>query len=254
VVYILSRLHELEFNFRLQITVLIATAALVTPMFSDSRIYEYFGIFDFSHKIALFIFIGTACALASVIRCWGAAYLSSYVVMAKDANQDKLIVAGPFMYLRNPLYFGDILGAGAVSLALPWQGFFIMIFFLTLHSYFLALYEEKKLAVKFGEAYEEFKTNVKRLWPRVSAYKHSQYEEFVKKYKSDWTDAILSNIYFTGIGAAFIAAAFAAETPRAMDRLAYIYSASILGLWGLFYMLYYHPRHFKKKGQDLNSI
>ncbi len=240
----LNRLHEIEFNLRLQITTFIAAAALVTPMFTNIRVYEYFGLTAPGGIKILYMAIGAACFAAFAIRAWGAAYLSSYVVMARDANQDKLIVAGPFRFVRNPLYFGDILGAFAIACALPAEGFFIMTAPLALHSYLLARYEEKKMLLKYGDGYKEFLAGVNRLIPSLKPYRHSGYEDFIKKYRPDWPDAVMSNIYFAGIGAAFIAAAFAGDSRASMERCVYIYSAAALAAWSVFYMIYYHPKHF----------
>ncbi len=244
----LNKLHELEFNFRLQITALIAAAALVTPMFTNIRIYQYFGVTELSTVKYLYSAIGFLCFAAFIIRAWGAAYLSSFVVMAKNANQDKLIVAGPFKFVRNPLYFGDILGAAAIGLALPLEGFLIMITPLTLHSFMLALYEEKNMIAKYGNDYREFLSNTNRLIPSLKPYKHSKYDEFVNSYAPDWPDAIMSNIYFAGIGGAFIAAAFAGYSTQSLERLAYIYSIIVLSAWAVFYMIYYHPKYFMNSG------
>ncbi len=239
-----ERLHEIEFNFRLQITSAISAAALVTPMFTNIRTFEYLGVAGPAGMKILYVIIGSICLAAFLLRAWGAAYLSSYVVMAKDANQDKLIVAGPFMYMRNPLYTGDILGASAIGLALPPAGFFIMAVLLTLHSYLLARYEEKKMAVKFGEGYSEFLSKVNRFVPALKPYRHSGYDDFISRYSPDWPDAVMSNLYFAGLGGAFIAAAFAGYSPETIERCVYIYSFGALAVWSAFYMMYYHPKHF----------
>ncbi|HOT75016.1 MAG TPA: methyltransferase [Candidatus Wallbacteria bacterium] len=240
----LNKLHELEFNLRLQITTFIAAAALVTPMFTNIRIYEYLGLTEVEGIKFLYAAIGAVCFAAFAVRAWGAAYLSSYVVMAREANQDKLIVAGPFMFVRNPLYFGDILGAAAIACALPAEGFIIMVPPLAIHSYLLARYEEKQMLLKYGENYAEFLAGVNRLMPSLKPYKHSGYEDFIKKYRPDWPDAVMSNIYFAGIGAAFIAAAFTGDSRASMERCVYIYSFAALTAWSVFYMIYYHPKHF----------
>ncbi len=242
----LKKLHELQFNFRLQITAVIAAAALVTPMFTETRIYDYFGLIRHEDIKTLYIIIGLLCFAAFLIRTWGAAYLSSFVVMAKDANQDKLILAGPFMRVRNPLYLGDITGAGAIGLALPAEGFIIMTVFLIIHSYMLARYEEKNLLKKYNGDYIEFVSNVNMLIPSLKAYKHSKYNDFIKNFKPEWLDAIMSNIYFAAIGVAFIASAINGNSPRAIERLAYIYSITALCLWSIFYLIYYHPKHFRR--------
>ena len=47
--------------------------------------------------------------LAAAIRTWGTAYLNPEVMVAGRVQTSRLVADGPYRYVRNPLYFGNIL-------------------------------------------------------------------------------------------------------------------------------------------------
>ena len=80
----------------------------------------------------------------------------------------QLVVAGPYRYVRNPMYIGAglaLLGAaifyrsGALAL---YTGLFLIITHL-----FVLLYEEPALTQTFGAAYQQYRTTVRRWLPRI---------------------------------------------------------------------------------------
>jgi hypothetical protein len=85
----------------------------------------------------------------------------------------EVVVAGPFAYVRNPLYVGNILtyiGIGIMSNALfPWLVIAAAMWFA--FQYFqIVLAEEEFLMNEFGAGYVEYKKNVPRFIPRLSPY------------------------------------------------------------------------------------
>lgn len=79
----------------------------------------------------------------------------------------QLVIAGPYRYVRNPMYIGAglaLLGAaifyrsGALAL---YTGLFLVITHL-----FVLLYEEPALTQTFGDAYQQYRTTVRRWLPR----------------------------------------------------------------------------------------
>lgn len=78
---------------------------------------------------------------------------------------DELVVAGIFAYTRNPMYLGHLIFMVGVSLT--FQSWFGAILTLALMVWFhrRVLRDEARLVEKFGEAYEEYKANVKRWVP-----------------------------------------------------------------------------------------
>lgn len=107
------------------------------------------------------------------IRFWGVANAGC---LTRTTNQPKakiLVTSGPFGYVRNPLYIGNIIvytGFGILSYALfPYLA--VIAFFWFIFQYWLIIsIEEKFLESKFGLEYEQYKENVNRLWPRFTPY------------------------------------------------------------------------------------
>jgi len=85
----------------------------------------------------------------------------------------RLVVVGPYRYVRNPMYLGFAVG---------WIGLWVVFghanprliaavaaVALGVHL-FVVLYEEPTLRKKFGADYEDYCGNVRRWWPRPRAW------------------------------------------------------------------------------------
>jgi protein-S-isoprenylcysteine O-methyltransferase Ste14 len=81
----------------------------------------------------------------------------------------KLVVRGPYRFVRNPMYIGA--GMTLAGAALYYQSLSILIytglFFLITHL-FVVLYEEPTLRRTFGDEYEAYLRRVRRWWPTRS--------------------------------------------------------------------------------------
>jgi protein-S-isoprenylcysteine O-methyltransferase Ste14 len=78
----------------------------------------------------------------------------------------KLVVCGPYRFVRNPMYIGAtlaLLGAALVYESLALLGFAIVFFAIT--HLFVVLYEEPTLARMFGAEYDAYRGNVRRWLP-----------------------------------------------------------------------------------------
>lgn len=83
----------------------------------------------------------------------------------------KLVLRGPYRYVRNPMMIGVMLILLAEALLFQsWgiAGWFAV--FLLLNLIYLPRVEEKGLEHRFGEAYREYKANVPRWIPRLSPW------------------------------------------------------------------------------------
>ena len=114
-------------------------------------------------------------AFGELIRFWGVAYAGSLTRVTSSVGAPEVIVAGPFAYVRNPLYVGNMLmyiGVGIMSNALfPWLVSAAAVYFA--FQYFqIVLAEEEFLVNEFGAGYVEYKKNVPRFLPRVIPYAH----------------------------------------------------------------------------------
>ena len=111
-----------------------------------------------------------------MIRFWGVCYIGSESRTTGKVGGTKLLISGPFAYVRNPLYVGNILiymGIGVMSNALfPYLIIFGFIFFVFQY-YFIIIEEEKYLKDEFKEDYIEYYKNVRRFIPKLRPYKKS---------------------------------------------------------------------------------
>ena len=120
--------------------------------------------------------IGFAVALSGeLIRFWGVSWAGSETRTTGGVGGTFLIISGPFAYVRNPLYVGNILlysGLGIMSFALfPYLQIVAIIFFLIQYN-FIVNEEEKYLLEKFKEDYKEYCNNVPAFIPRIFPYKN----------------------------------------------------------------------------------
>lgn len=158
------------------------------------------GIASFSVATPVVIVCGALAALVgAVLRVWGAAYLGYSTVHHEDMQGGAVMAAGPFRYLRNPLYLGGWFMMLAICLLMTPSGAFFTMVLVTFFYLRLILGEEAFLATKLGEPYKEYLRAVPRLAPRLrSSLPASQ-------AKPDWLIAVLTEINPIGI---FVALAF----------------------------------------------
>jgi protein-S-isoprenylcysteine O-methyltransferase Ste14 len=82
----------------------------------------------------------------------------------------RLVVRGPYRWVRNPMYVGAgtaLLGAALYYDSLPLLAYGVG-FLLAMHL-FVVLYEEPVLRRAFGPEYEEYRRRVGRWWPRLGS-------------------------------------------------------------------------------------
>jgi protein-S-isoprenylcysteine O-methyltransferase Ste14 len=78
----------------------------------------------------------------------------------------RLVIRGPYRYVRNPMYLGATLALSGASLVYEaialaaYAGGFVLLMHL-----FVVLYEEPALAETFGVEYQEYCRRVGRWWP-----------------------------------------------------------------------------------------
>jgi len=107
--------------------------------------------------------IGTAIALWCVLVF---VFIGKGTPAAFDPPR-KLVVRGPYRFVRNPMYIGAGMTLAGVALFYESLSIFIYacLFFLITHL-FVVLYEEPTLRRTFGNEYEAYCDRVKRWIPR----------------------------------------------------------------------------------------
>jgi len=84
----------------------------------------------------------------------------------------KLVVRGPYRFMRNPMYVGAALAVGGAALffesiqLLAFAGLFLLVTHL-----FVLFYEEPTLKRTFGPEYESYCRRVDRWWPTGRAFR-----------------------------------------------------------------------------------
>ena len=95
--------------------------------------------------------------------------------LAPWAPTQKLIIEGPYKYVRNPMITGVLLVlAGEVVFLYSKELLYWAIFFFILNAIYFPLSEEKGLLKRFGKEYEEYKKHVPRWLPRLTPYYSSK--------------------------------------------------------------------------------
>jgi protein-S-isoprenylcysteine O-methyltransferase Ste14 len=170
-----------EFRFRFLIHGLIYMIGFLAPWnmvlhFDTIRTWQLFaavvsrmGWVGFSTGTILFLALGIVMALAAaLLRTWGSAYLGASVVFDGNLLGAQVVAAGPYRYMRNPLYLGTFLHTLALSLLMPPSGAVFCIVLIGLFQFRLIAAEEPFLLERFGESYREYCARVPRLLPALS--------------------------------------------------------------------------------------
>jgi hypothetical protein len=140
-----------------------------------------------------------AALLGAVLRVWGAAYLGYSTVHHGEMQGGAVMAAGPFRYVRNPLYLGAWFMMLAICLLMTPSGALFTMALITIFYLRLILGEEAFLTATLGEPYKEYLRAVPRLLPRLrSSLPASQ-------AKPHWLPAALTEINPIGV---FITLAF----------------------------------------------
>ncbi|MEX2178508.1 MAG: methyltransferase [Gemmatimonadaceae bacterium] len=80
----------------------------------------------------------------------------------------RLVVQGPYRFVRNPMYMGA--GLALASAALFYESMTLLVYagvFLIITHLFVVWYEEPALRRAFGQEYEVYCRHVSRWWPRL---------------------------------------------------------------------------------------
>ncbi len=116
---------------------------------------------------------GLVALLGELLRFWGVAYAGALTRVTGNVGAPDLVVAGPFAYLRNPLYVGNMLlyvGLGIMANALmPWLVLVTGIYFFVQYSLIVSL-EEEFLEKTFPSEFADYKKNVPRFFPGFTPY------------------------------------------------------------------------------------
>jgi len=119
--------------------------------------------------VKIVFWLGTLLAvLGAALRTWATGYLRPEVMVDERVHSARLVADGPYRFLRNPLYFGNMLMAFGYAVMASRVGAPVLV---ALHVIFLLRLigrEEAALAKTQGESYAGYCRAVPRLWPSLT--------------------------------------------------------------------------------------
>ena len=146
----------------------------------------------FASPTFMSLLLGFCIVLAGeFLRLWGVSIAGSETRTTGPVGGTFLITQGPFSYVRNPLYLGNMIlyfGAGVMSNALfPWLAVIALCYFVWQYSQIVSL-EEEHLALTFGEEYQRYCQSVPRFVPTFTKYSRGNNAQ----PERDWMSGIIS--------------------------------------------------------------
>jgi len=125
----------------------------------------------FARPEILYVYIGAMLLCAGeIIRIWSVSYAGGET-RTRNVGAKKLCSAGPYAFVRNPLYAGNMFMYVGIVFIAGAANLWLMIattltFFIIQYSLIVAL-EEEKLEELFGQEYQIYKKNVPAVLPRL---------------------------------------------------------------------------------------
>jgi protein-S-isoprenylcysteine O-methyltransferase Ste14 len=100
-----------------------------------------------------------------LLRWWGTSYLRGHIMADRRMHSDRLIVAGPFRFVRNPLYLGNILLMVGFGVYFPPPAVLIGLVTMAAVGATLAHVEARGLRAQHGAAYDAYAQRVHAFVP-----------------------------------------------------------------------------------------
>ncbi len=183
-----SKILRYEFEARIFVSLsIVALTCLISALYfrQSSPIYVMiFELFDLGkYSSLMFLFASVLMIMTTLLRMWSGSLLSSKTVMSFKVQSDSLIISGPYLLVRNPIYFADLVSLSAFSLFLPLPGIFITILFY-IHYMRLIKYEEIAFSTIHPASYENYLKEVPMLIPTptsVAGFLKSKPQVFLSK-------------------------------------------------------------------------
>jgi protein-S-isoprenylcysteine O-methyltransferase Ste14 len=147
----------------------------------------------------LFALAAFLLVVAAFIRTWASSYLQASVVYASEVKSASLVADGPYRYVRNPLYFANVLMIIAMGAMMSRLGFIVAVLAMLVFWYRLIFREEAELQASRGQQFAEYRQAVPRLWPlpwpRIASAGR----------QAKWSEGFKAESWYWGFAAALIA-------------------------------------------------
>ncbi|MEO8727097.1 MAG: methyltransferase [Acidobacteriaceae bacterium] len=196
------RASRFEFRWRLVIMLVIFAGCFAASAWQSNGHLGYLWILittwmskldrftNETNSLILKVAVSALVVVSAALRTWAAAYLDSSVVQAGAVQTELVVAAGPYAYMRNPLYLGTILLA--LSLAPmngPGEGLALVVL-VVLFAMRLIRREELELAAVQGREYLQYKSAVPALFPKLP-----NRAVIIGAARPQWRQAFLGEIF-----------------------------------------------------------
>jgi len=144
-------------------------------------------LFLFGRPTMLTLITGLLIILfGELIRIWGVSYAGGETRTTK-VGASVLVTQGPFAYMKNPLYFGNMLiyfGISVMSNSLfPFLQITGLVYFYVQY-YYIIKEEEGFLRNKFKDKYEDYYSSVNKFIPKTAPYDLSKQSKVKQNLKA----------------------------------------------------------------------
>jgi len=156
---------------------------------------------------ALFLCAAAVCGVGALIRTWASAYLHSRVVYAAKIQAAVLVAAGPYRFVRNPLYLGNVVMMIGMGSMMSRSGYVAAVVLMGAFCYRLIFREEAELQAAQPESYERYLHTVPRLWPSLLARAANSAKP------PDWRGGLKAELWFWAFAMAVLAFALTFSLP-----------------------------------------
>ena len=175
------------------------------------------------------------CIATALLRTWASSYLQSNVVHDTRLHSETLVADGPYRFVRNPLYLGNMLLALGMGVMASRLGFAVMVLGNLFVLYRLIRREETQLLASQGESFRRYLNAVPRLVPSLSP------KVPASGARPSWPQAILGETFMWAFAAA--ATVFAITTNI---KYWYIMMAASMPLYAISVLLLRRKSHARE--------
>jgi S-adenosylmethionine-diacylglycerol 3-amino-3-carboxypropyl transferase len=206
-----AKIQKIEFEVRIFVSfgIVILVCTFCFSVFAHSPtngvlIFKSAGLARETSLSIGFLAATFLAAVASFFRMWSGSILTSRRMMAFRVQDDTLLIKGPYLLVRNPIYLADLIAFFGFALCLPPFGVLLPAL-LYLHYTQLIKYEEVSLERQFGEQYRDYKAQIPQLIPnRKSLRRLSGAFKDLELNR----DGIRHNAVYLGLILGFVVASF----------------------------------------------
>lgn len=242
----IENVQKYEFEYRIFISLgIVISICLLSFIFFPNNdsvaiiLGEILGIDKILSSRIYFLLISSIMIVVSILRMWGGSILSSALVMSFKVQSGNLLLEGPYLLVRNPIYLADFIAITACAFCFPPIGLLMPVLFYFHYSQ-LILFEEKSFKQIFPTETKNYYKNVPRLFPTFKSI-----ASFIKRDKKILInyDGMRHNSLYMLFIPGFVAAAF-------LDNFVI---AIIIGLPGIIDWAIIHTKIGYKKENSKNK-